>query len=230
MTELIVALDGPANTDPTALAERLCAEAEVTYFKIGPQLLFSRGCVGLIEIMVNLQFNAHVMFDFKFYDTVDTVRATVERARDLGAWAVTVHATPRMLEAATAVEGRPKILAVGALTDDPDPEIHRDHLPFIYALGESDGIVCPVEVAAWFRGRGWGTHGADRGKLLVCPGVRLLTGSWAEYLEALDDHVSFAQPAQARAAGADYVVVGRPIYRAPDPVAAARAIMEELKG
>lgn len=105
---------------------------------------------------------------------------------------------------------RCKVLAVGPLTDgDGDGSALLDIPGPLY-----DGIICPVRGALSFR--------QYTSKLLVCPGIRP-TGSPA------DNHVNPVTPAEAKAAGADYIVVGRPIIDALDTVVSARAIIEELR-
>lgn len=223
MTELIVALDSDRAID---LIPNL-ARAGIRIFKLGVWAMLQPYVYPMAQTLI---FNegADWFADLKLYDTSDTVRRTAKRAFAAGAKFLTVHATPSMLEAAMAAKPAGdyhKVIAVGSLTDDPDPEIHLDHLPFIKMLWQTDGIICPVRVAKWFRNPRWGDHGADLGKLLICPGIRPLSISST----IIGAHVNPATPAEARDAGADYIVVGRPIYDAPDPVAAARAIMEELR-
>jgi orotidine-5'-phosphate decarboxylase len=143
-----------------------------------------------------------LMLDLKLYDTRDTVRRTMECVAKLGASMVTVHAD--CAEHATGFG--PKVLAVRALTDGTG----RWRLPEAAMV---DGIVCPVSHARALR--------AHTDKLLVCPGIRPV-GIYAH------NHKTPATPYGAIKAGADYIVVGRPIYAAHDPVAAVRAITREM--
>jgi orotidine-5'-phosphate decarboxylase len=161
------------------------------------------------------------MLDCNDYDTRDSVARDAEVAfNDLGARFLTVHATPSMLEA--AMRAKPpgdycKVLAVGPLTDHTDGRIDEYEL----AAARADGVICPVRMVGYVRSA-FGTP-----PITVCPGIRLRGTMDSNPFDA-DNHVNPATPAEAKAAGADYIVVGRPIYEADDPVAAARAIMAEL--
>lgn len=233
MTQLIVALDVDDPVRFDVVFHRCRIEAGVTFFKVNARaLLWPPWAWHPVQHV--RQYDCDVMLDLKLYDTADTVHAIARRAFDLGARFLTVHATPSMLDA--AMRAKPagdyhKVLAVGRLTDDPTPD--DDHLPYIKALGQVDGIVCPVTAARWLRHPEWGHHGADCGKLLVCPGIRrpqvcvsVAPGVFKD--EPTNNHVNPSTPSEARVAGADYIVVGRPIVDAEDPAAAARAIMEEI--
>ena len=210
MTELIVALDFDDAGEAADLAGLLYREVGVGFFKIGARVLMHPYSADLIDYLSDYD----LMLDFKLYDTHDTVAATAARAFALGARFLTVHATPSMLAAAMAAktDERQKVLAVSLLTDSVGLSI------FIPSRDHADGLISPVDVAKSIM---WSYDG-----LIVCPGIRPMTIS----SEIVGSHINPATPAEARAAGADYVVVGRPIIAAADPVAAARAIMEELKG
>ena len=203
MTEFIVALDFDDAWEAGRLASLLNREAGVGFFKIGARGLMHPGA-DLIDYLSDYD----LMFDLKLYDTRDTVAATAARAFALGARFLTVHATPSMLYAAMAAktDERQKVLAVNSLTDGSG-------FNFWPSGVQADGLVLPVDYEKFIR--------RNYAGLIVCPGIRLAGGS-------PDNHVRPATPAEARAAGADYIVVGRPIIAAADPVAAARAIMEEL--
>ena len=208
MTELIVALDFDDALTASNIAELLNREAGVGFFKIGARVLMHPYSADLIDYLSDYD----LMFDFKLYDTRDTVAATAARAFALGARFLTVHAMPLMLAAAMGAktDERQKVLAVNELTD-----LHEARS--VTGPAQFDGIICSVQTAYEIQLFG----GKPEGKIIVCPGIRPRGTS-------PDNHVRPATPAEARAAGADYVVVGRPIIAAADPVAAARAIMEEL--
>lgn len=102
-----------------------------------------------------------------------------------------------------------KVLAVGALTDGGGGYC------ILPAERHADGVVCPVDEVRDLRG-------TDEYKgIIVCPSIRPVDNT-GDYIER-HNHVRFASPSEAKAAGADYIVVGRPIIDAPDPVAAALA-------
>ena len=170
-----------------------------------------------------------VFIDLKLHDIGNTVARGVESIAKLGATFLTVHAYPQTMKA--AVEGRAgsglKILAVTVLTSYDDGDMHAAG----YRLGVSDmvearaqqaqvlgvdGIVCSAEEAAALR------KVIGHQMYLVTPGIRP-AGS------ATGDQKRIMTPARAIAAGADYLVVGRPIIEAADPRAAADAIHQEIR-
>ena len=222
MTELIVALDLDDHIEAAELVLKL-VDAGVTWFKVGQRgLLADRR----IDLMGHVVVRANLFLDLKVYDTRDTVANVARRAWELGARMLTVHATPSMLEAAMATKpagDRCMVLAVDHLTDN---SATVEKLPFIEALGQSDGIICPVSVARWFRHPTYGFHGSERNKLLVCPGVRPVDNT-GDYVQK-DNHAAVASPLEAKEAAADFIVVGRLIYNATDPAGAARTIIKEL--
>lgn len=204
MTELIVAVDAEPCLETRAMISALAA-ADVRWFKVGVPMLLG-GYEGQKTIDFVRVCEAELMLDLKLYDTRDTVLRAIEAAVQMGAGMVTVHADSAIH---TVDERRTKILAVRPLTDGT--AAHRAGP----AVATVDGIVCSVAHAKFMRRK--------TDKLLVCPGIR---PSGAER----HNHESPATPAAARDAGADFIVVGRPIYQATDPVAAALAIKKELEG
>lgn len=203
MTELIVAVDSEPSREARVMIGALIA-AGVRWFKIGVPMLLRPGGRRTADFIRH--FDAHLLLDTKTYDTHDTVLRTVDAAVEIGAAMMTVHADCVIH---TIGERRLKILAVRELTDGASiADGHSDERM-------ADGIICSVQHASDIR--------SLTDKLLACPGIR--PAGWPS-----DNHVSAATPAQARQAGADYIVVGRPIYGAPDPVAAARAILGALSG
>ncbi len=231
---LIVALD---HAEP-AEARRAVAElsVEVGRFKVGSGL-FTRSGPGFVRELVAAGHG--VFLDLKFHDTPATVRGAVAAASDLGADLLTLHAAggPAMVaaarEAADGARRPPRLLAVTVLTSldagdwarvsGPGGAAIPDAVRALAAMAiesGADGLVCsPREVAALR---------ADLGPapLLVVPGIR---PGWM----AAADHAGQARtatPAEAVAAGADLLVVGRAITSAADPAAAARRVAAELAG
>jgi orotidine-5'-phosphate decarboxylase len=220
---LIVALDVPSIPAAAALVERL--GDTVSFYKIGYQLAFAGG-IALAETLVGA--GKQVFLDLKLHDIGNTVEKGVESVARMGATFVTVHAYPQTMKAAVAARGGAglRILAVTVLTSYDDADLEAAG----YALGVSslvarraaqarefgvDGLVCSAEEAAALRSL-VGTSMA-----LVTPGIRPAGA-------AAGDQKRVMTPSRAIAAGADYLVVGRPIVAAADPKAAAEAIVAEI--
>jgi len=220
---LIVPLDLPSVAAAEAMIGKL-GDA-VTFYKIGYQLAYAGG-LPLVGQLAGM--GKKVFVDLKLHDIGNTVARGVESVARLGATFLTVHAYPQTMKA--AVEGRTgsnlKILAVTVLTSYDDGDLHAAG----YRLNVSDlvearaqqaqvlgvdGLVCsPVEAAHLHKIVG-------HQMILVTPGVRP-AGS------ATGDQKRVMTPGRAIAAGADYLVVGRPIAEAADPKAAAEAIQTEI--
>ena len=220
---LIVALDLPTVAAAEAMVSRL-AES-VWFYKIGYQLAFAGGlpfAAGLIAT------GKQVFLDLKLHDIGNTVTKGVESVAQIGATFLTVHAYPQTMKA--AVEGKRgsklRILAVTVLTSYDDADLAA--AGYDMSVGELaaarasqardtgvDGLVCSAEEAANLR------NIVGAGMTLVTPGIRP-AGS------ASGDQKRIMTPAKAIAAGADYLVVGRPVVDAGDPKAAADAIVAEI--
>ena len=220
---LIVALDLPGTAPAEAMIARL--GDSVTFYKIGYQLAYAGG----LSLVRQLTENGKKVFvDLKLHDIGNTVARGVESLAALGATFLTVHAYPQTMKA--AVEARAgsglKILAVTVLTsyDDGDldaagyrlgvADLVETRARQAQALGV-DGLVCSPEEAAALR------KIVGHTMSLVTPGIRP-AGS------ASGDQKRIMTPARAIAAGADYLVVGRPVMEAADPKAAAEAIQTEI--
>lgn len=230
---LIVALDVPALGQATDLARRLAPH--LTAVKIGSQLYTAEG-PRAVHAMHEL--GLRVFLDLKFHDIPNTVAGAVAAATRLGVWMLNVHASggPAMLQAATAAAtrtglstgGRPLVLGVTVLTSLDEAGLQailgtvrtlRDQVRHLAREAQAaglDGVVAsPHEVADVRQ-----ACGADF--IIVTPGVRPAdTG--------LEDQRRVLTPAEAIRAGATYVVVGRPILSAADPVEAAIRIAEECR-
>lgn len=211
---LIVALDVPA-ADAGLITGRLMRELDLRRFKVGAASLMNWDDWRLVEQLV--LDGAELMLDLKVYDVPSTVQRVVAAAHRMEARWLTVHVD--CVYAATHQDGqltaknRPTILAVGPLTSDGPGAGYSS-----VGVG-ADGLVCHPSSAHFYRK----THGS--GKLIICPGIR----PGAAVRES-DDHVWPQTPSLAIKNGADLLVVGRPITTAADPVAAARAIVEEIRG
>jgi orotidine-5'-phosphate decarboxylase len=220
---LIVALDVSSVAAAEAMVERL-GDA-VSFYKIGYQLAFAGG-LGFAATLV--RGGKQVFLDLKLHDIGNTVAKGVESVAKLGATFLTVHAYPQTMHAAAdARRGTGlRILAVTVLTsyDDADlaaagydftvPELVAERAAQARDIGV-DGLVCSAEEAARIRAI------ASAGMVLVTPGIRPAGADKG-------DQKRIMTPSAAIAAGADYLVVGRPIVEAPDPRAAATAIVQEI--
>jgi orotidine-5'-phosphate decarboxylase len=222
---LIAALDAPNRSDADALVGRLGGVP--SWVKIGLELFCAEG-PAIVAAYVGRDLR--VMLDLKLHDIPETVARATARVAALGAGLLTVHAGGgrAMLEAAVANAGGTRILAVTVLTslDDADlaqigaqgpvAALVQRRAELAIAAGCHGVVASPHEVAA-IRAI------APSGFLIVAPGVRPAGA-------AAGDQKRVMTPAQARAAGADLVVVGRPLRDVADPAAAARAVVAELAG
>jgi len=232
--KLIVALDVPSAEAGLRLAERL--RGHVGMFKVGLENFTAEGPV-LPRFLVAV--GEKVFLDLKLHDIPNTVQAAARQAAQLGVGMFNVHAAGgrRMMAAALtgAQEGsagrpngsRPLVLAVTVLTSLTGEELTElgisggpeDVVVRWASLAQQtglDGVVAsPREVTALRRAVG-------PGFVIVTPGIRPASA-------AADDQARIATPASAIQAGADYLVVGRPITAAPDPAAAADAIVAEME-
>ncbi len=227
---LIVALDVPTRGDADALAAKL--DSEVRWFKIGLELYSSEGPELVRDYT---RAGRRVFVDLKLHDIPATVGRATSRLAGLGAGLLTLHAAggKAMMEAAVkaAAEGkgqgeRLRILAVTVLTSLEQDDLHAVGIDkpvrelvvqraLLAAEAGCDGVVASPHEAAALRGA------LPEDFLIVTPGVRPAGA-------ALGDQKRVMTPAKARAAGADMIVVGRPVRDAENPLAAARAIAKEL--
>ena len=219
---LIVALDLSSVEAADALVERL-GDA-VSFYKIGYQLAYAGG---LLYAQKLAGAGKRVFLDLKLHDISNTVAQGVKSVARLGATFLTVHAYPQTMRAAVeAREGGLRILGVTVLTSYDDSDLKAaGYAASVKALVARraeqarelgvDGLVCSPEEAANVRAIVGG------GMALVTPGIRP-AGAEA------GDQKRIMTPAGAIAAGADYLVVGRPIVAASDPRAAADAIVAEI--
>ncbi len=224
---LIVALDLPDLDQARALVDQL-GDA-VFHYKVGPHL-FVNGLITFIEELVRA--DKKVFLDFKSVDIGDTMRGMASRISHLGVEFITVMGSTATITAAKA--GReerlnPKILAVTLLTDHDEADMRREYgttktvLEFVAeravvaANAGADGVISsPREIAAI-------RQAVPRpGFLIVTPGIRP-KGS------ASDDQKRTATPSEAITAGADYLVIGRPIIREHDKRQVTQRILDEMQ-
>lgn len=221
---LIFALDVPSADEARRLLDRV-GDA-VSFVKIGLELFTAAG-PDIVRWAVAQ--DKRVFLDLKLFDIGETVRRASAAAAELGATFLTVHAASQTVRAAVEGRGRSpmKIMAVTVLTSFSDADLResgvvesiRDTVlrrARTAASGGADGFVASGGETAMIR-REFG-----KGPLIVVPGIRPAGSSH-------DDQIQVTTPAGAIAAGADYLVVGRPIRDAADPAAAARAIQAEIE-
>jgi len=226
---LIVALDFASADAALGFAGRLHPQS--CRLKVGKELFTAAG-PALVEQLTQRGFD--IFLDLKFHDIPNTVAGACKAAARLGVWMLNVHALGgrAMLEAARAAVAtggqRPKLIAVTLLTsmaprdmDDVgiagDPATAALKLAKLAQASGLDGVVCSAQEAASLR------RECGSAFCLVTPGIRPAH-------KAADDQQRVMTPAAAIAAGADYLVIGRPVTQAPDPVAALDAINREIAG
>jgi orotidine-5'-phosphate decarboxylase len=223
---LIVALDVPNAIEGLALAERL-GDA-VGFYKIGLGMLTGGGLALANELKA--EHGKRIFLDMKLFDIGATVEAAVRGLAQFDLDFLTVHGDPHVVRAAReGAEGSGlRILAVTILTSldraDLDaslirpgavPDLVVERAARAFEAG-AHGVIASPQEASLVR-----ALPEAAGRLIVTPGVRPLGADRG-------DQKRIATPGAAIAAGADHVVVGRPIHRAPDPRAAALAVLAEL--
>jgi orotidine-5'-phosphate decarboxylase len=223
---LIVALDVPDVLTGLALAERL--GDSISFYKIGLGLLTGGG-LALARELQDVH-GKRVFLDLKLFDIPATIRTAVRGLSEQRLDFLTVHGDPSVVAAAAESSAGTKtaILAVTFLTsadrrdlDDamieagPVGNLVVERARRAFRAG-ADGVIASAKDAAAIR-----ALPEAEGRLIVCPGVRPI-------LAPPDDQKRVATPAQAFAAGADHIVIGRPIHAAADPVAAAQAVLSDI--
>ena len=223
---LIVGLDLPDALQCLAMADRL--GDEVSFYKIGLGMLTGGGLAVANELKDR---GRRIFLDLKLFDISATIEAATRGIAAYGLDFLTVHGDPHVVRAAIAGRGDAptRILAVTILTSldraDLDAclirggdiaELVTERARQAFLAG-ADGVIASPHEAAAIR-----ALPEAEGRLIVTPGIRLAS-------VAGDDQKRIATPADAVRAGADHIVVGRPVWAAPDPVAAARAILADLK-
>lgn len=226
--KIIVALDYDTGDKARAMADQL--DPQLCKLKVGKEL-FTRSGPMLVRDFVSQGFK--VFLDLKFHDIPNTVAKACAAAADLGVWMMNVHAQggSKMMQAAfKAIEtnsgDRPLLIAVTILTSLSDEDIHatglqgdtRSNVLRLATLTEQaglDGVVCsPLEVSML-------RQTVKTEFKLVTPGIRP-AGS------ATDDQARIMTPKEAIAAGSDYLVIGRPVTQASDPIDVLQSINAEI--
>jgi len=221
---LIVALDLPSPDAARKLVDEL-GDA-VTFYKIGMELAYGGGLPLAADLIAA---GKKVFLDLKLHDIPNTVASATRQVANMGATFLTIHAYPQTMAAARSALGDSslQLLAVTVLTSSDDNDLKEAG----YALGVRDlvarraeqaktagvhGIVLSAEEAGAMRDK------LGPGTLLVTPGIRPAGADTGDQKRVMT-------PARAIAAGADYLVVGRPVTQATNPKGAATAIVEEIQ-
>ena len=225
--KILIALDYPTEKQALEMVEQL--QPELCRLKVGKEM-FTRLGPGFVE---KLQLRGFQVFlDLKYHDIPNTVARACQAAADLGVWMINVHALGgrRMLEAAAqslmSYQQRPKLIAVTILTSMSDADLLEIGIPHaasdmalkLAGLAQQcslDGVVCSAMEASVMRQQ------LGQEFILVTPGIRP-AGSQA------DDQRRTMTPAEAMAAGSSYLVIGRPITQAQDPVGLLRTIVSDI--
>lgn len=227
---IIVALDFPSDQPALALVDEL--DPAKCRLKVGKEL-FTRSGPALVRDLQNRRFD--VFLDLKFHDIPNTTSAAVAAAADLGVWMVNVHASggekmmtacrdrlesfgkdrPLLIAVTVLTSMGPEDLAGIGITDSPEAQVSR--LATLTRNCGLDGVVCSAQEAPALK--------AEQGKdfKLVTPGIRPLSADKG-------DQQRIMTPTDALKAGSDYLVIGRPITQAADPLAALEAIHSEVVG
>ena len=226
--KIIVALDFPSQDPALALTDRL--DPAKCRLKVGKEL-FTRSGPELIKSLQGRGFD--VFLDLKFHDIPNTTSAAVAAAADLGVWMVNVHASggeKMMVACRERLESfgadKPLLIAVTVLTSMSDADLAgigitdsaEAQVSRLAALTRNcglDGVVCSAQEAPRLKAE----QGADF--QLITPGIRPLTADKG-------DQQRIMTPTDALKAGSDYLVIGRPITQASDPLAALEAIHAEV--
>ena len=233
MKDVIVACDFGCAEDALAFLDRFSSCSRKPFVKIGMELFYAAGP----QIVREIKARGHKIFlDLKLHDIPNTVRKTMRVLSALDVDMTNVHASGTIEMMKAALEGltredgtRPLLIAVTQLTSTSQDRMRNEllisssiedtiaHYARNAATAGLDGVVCsPLEAAS--------VH-AECGSafLAVTPGIRFADA-------AADDQVRITTPARARETGSDYIVVGRPITAAEDPVAAYLRCVAEFVG
>lgn len=229
-SKIIVALDYADAAPAQALVDRL--QPELCKLKVGKELFTAAG-PAFVESLVRQGYD--VFLDLKFHDIPNTVAKACLAAANLGVWMLNVHASgglPMMQTAREALDHAhlprpPLLIAVTVLTSMDEATLQsmgiqrslNEHVLGLASLAQQaglHGVVCSAQEAAMLK------NALGQDFCLVTPGIRPRDASQ-------DDQTRIVTPTDALALGAHYLVIGRPITKAPDPVLALQAILRDIQ-
>lgn len=231
--DVIIACDFPSAEATFAFLDKFKDEERKPFLKIGMELYYGAGN----EVVREIKRRGHKIFlDLKLHDIPNTVRKAMKVLSSLDVDMVNVHASGTVAMMKAALEGltredgtRPLLIAVTQLTSTSE-ETMRNELLIDASINDTiakyaanakeaglDGVVCSPLEAALVK------EACGNDFMTVTPGIRFADAK-------ADDQVRITTPARAREIGSDYIVVGRPITAAEDPVAAYRRCVAEFYG
>lgn len=221
---MIVALDLPSIQEAEAFIERL--GDSVTFYKIGMELVYSGG----LDLVRQLSSRGKKVFlDLKLHDIPNTVEKATSRVADLGATFLTIHAFPQTMKAAALGRGKSslKLLAVTVMTSYDDSDLAEAG----YAMGVRDLVARRAGQAKEIGMDGLILSPEEVGAMraLLGPEMNLVTPGIRPLGVSKGDQKRVMTPGEAIRAGADYLVIGRPITGADQPKVAADAIVDEIR-
>jgi len=230
LSPVIVALDYPNMPDALAMAKRL--DPSKCRLKVGKELFTAAG-PAVLDLLHSLGFE--VFLDLKFHDIPNTVAKAVATAAKAGVWMVNIHASGgrRMMEASADILAnqsgahKPLLIAVTVLTSmdqsdlveigiDLTPEQHVQRLATLAKSSGMDGVVCSAQEAAMLN------ESLGEEFILVTPGIRPEN-------TAQGDQKRIMTPQDAMQAGSHYLVMGRPITQAQNPISVLESVNKTLK-
>ncbi|HSI28430.1 MAG: orotidine-5'-phosphate decarboxylase [Methylophilus sp.] len=228
-SKIIVALDYADAASAQSLVARL--DPALCKLKVGKELFTAAG-PAFVESLVKQQYD--VFLDLKFHDIPNTVAKACQAAANLGVWMLNVHASGGLHMMQAAQEGldkvfgakAPLLIAVTVLTSMDEPTLHSlgiqrslsDHVLELASLTQQaglQGVVCSAQEAAMLK------QALGPAFCLVTPGIRPADASQ-------DDQTRIVTPQEAIALGSHYLVIGRPITQAPDPIVALNTIIKNI--
>ena len=229
--DVIIALDFPSAQDVYAFLDKF--QEEKPFVKIGMELFYAEGS----DIVRQIKARGHKIFlDLKLHDIPNTVKSAMRVLSRLDVDMVNLHAAGTIDMMRAALEGltredgtRPLLLAVTQLTSTSEERMRKEllinatmpdtvkHYAYNAFIAGLDGVVCSPLEAALVK------EACGKSFATVTPGIRFADS-------AADDQSRVMTPEKARLGGSDYIVVGRPITRADDPVAAYRRCVKEFVG
>jgi orotidine-5'-phosphate decarboxylase len=228
-SKIIVALDYADAASALALVARL--DPALCKLKVGKELFTAAG-PAFVESLVKQQYD--VFLDLKFHDIPNTVAKACQAAANLGVWMLNVHASGGLPMMQAAREGldkafgakAPLLIAVTVLTSMDEPTLHSlgiqrslsDHVLALASLTQQaglHGVVCSAQEAAMLK------QALGQAFCLVTPGIRPADASH-------DDQTRIVTPKDAIALGSHYLVIGRPITQAADPIVALNTIIKNI--
>jgi orotidine-5'-phosphate decarboxylase len=228
-SKIIVALDYADAASAQALVARL--DPALCKLKVGKELFTAAG-PAFVESLVKQRYD--VFLDLKFHDIPNTVAKACQAAANLGVWMVNVHASGGLPMMQAAREGldkaygakAPLLIAVTVLTSMDEVTLHSlgiqrslsDHVLALASLAQQaglQGVVCSAQEASMLK------QALGPSFRLVTPGIRPADASQ-------DDQTRIVTPKEAMALGSHYLVIGRPITQAPDPIVALNTIIKNI--